>query len=280
MDTVSFAVGYALGRKKGGGSSSQNTIFHNIVDRFCPVYTHNIDAVFKWVLGVWQPGADDFGLPDVYNGAYYNTWRFYGSAEPSGTSSTGYHEYSSIICPATTSFVEVIVMYKNNVPIYALFRGSVGGIEPQYKMLNYYPNPDGAEHEAVLWKYFGDFLLDSCELISADISISDILSFYGGYSGNIQYRMNFSIQYYTAERGSIYELPVVTKDGDRLNTYSTETTRNPCIFSNVYGDQKPYGAFTDMSPEMLLKTSEEILCAVYKANGKDTRVGRIIEPSG
>lgn len=233
MDIASFAVGFALGRRKGGGGGGgyRDSTFHYILDNYIPVYTYTINNTYTLKIGLCMMYDGNYikGKPPVMDGNVVNAM---GAEYDSRTDRRMY-----IIRP-TSQVIMVLVMYKNSVPIYATYERSLNIFSENWAKWD-----TDRFSSAFFYKQQSDFSLDSALLVSC--SYFDLDEPY--YSGSLEFDTDLtfscttSYQKYHTQTSDNPLSVWVEKDGDRIvNTSSSLSVSYVNLVSS-------YNNFTDMS---------------------------------
>ena len=238
MDIASFAVGFALGRRKGGGGGGgyRDSTFHYILDNYIPVYTHIISSNYtlKFGLCLMYDGNYIKGMPPDMDG--------YDAGDPicayDSQAERGMYLYSSVV-----RLAEVSVVYKKGVPIYAGYHGSVSPAESLGERWTRW-NKDNYS-SAFFYKQRADYRLDSATLVNCTyFTLPEPTEYrgYGEFDTDLTFTFTISYQKYRTQTSNNPPSVWVEKDGDRV-------TDSPDYAIRVYSLELVafYDAFTDMA---------------------------------
>jgi hypothetical protein len=258
MDIASFAVGFALGRRKGGGGGYRDSVFHFILDNYVPVYTAVIDNTYTVKIGACLLYDGNF-IKGQQSQVYGNTQSLFTTIYDRQTETRMY------LVPPQARFAAVQVMYKNNAPIYAGWFNMTGNVNEDWGGWS-----TDSYSSAFIYKRKGDYKIESVASSSCTYfrlgnpAYSTSWGSYDYYT-DLSFTMNLSYQEWhtqdTYEPRNVW----VEKDGDRQTTtagFNFSSSHIPVI--------SYYGNFTDMTTGDFWDEIQNVYCAASTAAGYPT----------
>lgn len=240
MDTLSFAAGYALGRKKGGGDGG-SSFFQKILRNSTFANEIEIDSKFTFKIALWL--TDELPLwysgIDLYENIHENS---------DGTKSFVFRHRKSLH--------KFCIAYEDGKPLYA------SDMEGEQGAVNQHDVRRVGTQDNYKWCY--------CT-IQENASLGDVtpygnpyLIFSGGsfghsfgYSSDISAVVN--INHYGINQTSASDMPTIFLAGVEPRTYTG--IGNTSTYPNTYG------TYSDISGKEVLDKYAEIVRHIYIANG-------------
>ena len=265
MDIVSFAVGFALGRRNGGGGGgSSEKAFHSFLDAFVPAYSCTLNSTYRMVVGASLPTVNtaDFAtgeLPELAT-SHYELMNVEKDAE---------NTFAYLLVPGIMGYL-CYVIYKDNVPIY---------VNVFDTWLSYYPfwsGYDGVSSSQILFDSFFYAYEDNYTLDRISNINCTEFNYTQGFTvinTDLSFTCEYSYQRYEVYDKGTYDY-AVRKRGGRTSTGTT--TRTSSIPIAPVSNSR--GVFTDLSYSDFTNEMQAVLYAICERFGVATAPVKIIYP--
>ena len=284
-----------IGAYQEGGSTTRNSIFHDILDNSDVVATIPIYGDYKLTVNLWETDRTD-----VYETVFY-------AVHGSGKYSTG-EEYAQGNYPIRYRIVHIVfVAWNGDTPLYAQLSGSYSTLSQSYSPTVVRENLDpGYPYEVYLYLSSSEKYIKGSGALASEIdhfefkfnTISgstwfDNIIYPCDSSGNhINLKPSFKSKY--SEYSAVYpECEWTDSDTGTTSTIS-DTTQLPTIelknsyekSNTIYGMSNIYllvtnycGTYSDFeTAEQLIAAHGEIVEAICAANGYDYKTADILLP--
>lgn len=251
MDTLSFAAGYALGRKKGGGGHS---IFQDILKYSTKVGEFEINSTYKYTFHLWVNERNELGHGISNFQADYNTIN---NQVANYTFVTAFYRAADVFS----------IAWENDTPLFAVHDGTAGNYPISYGETfrhygttteqAFYIKDDYQWDTANLPAYGDDLYLNFTDGGSTGRVFSHYI--YMPFSGLPTIDVTY-LYYSYSYSGDESEFPTIYLDSSR-----TQTQYYPQSLY-CFGIRTPI--YSDMSEtEVRKKYFGDILKAIYKTSG-------------
>ena len=257
----------------GGGQPSQrDPAFHALLEEKIFVRTFNLTDDYSYELAAWTTDTNLYkcGEPHAYYGGY-NVGVMHPDDYENPDYSYGYLPYFA------SAFRLMGIVYKNGEPLYALTIRTFYITYNRYTVARRYTSSATRGYISYLYKDRDDVQLDSVTVNSLDRFEPDIS--YSGFEGRYNVSMildyTWSYQPYRSTQATDYDIPVISKNGNRVTESNTITFSNGAII-NIYPQNT--GTLTDLSGAQLFDTVQELQYTISENNGITTVPVRILQP--